>query len=191
MAGKKKTPAKAPRQRAEDLSARQAAFLREYLISRNATQAAIKAGYSEKTAYSQGQRLLKNVEIKEVVRQEDERALAAARVTQDAIIGELARIGFFDLKNAVTWDADGAELKASDDLDADTSAAIQSIEVKPTDLGKQLKIKAHDKLGALKELAKIARLYPESAPDDEKDDATLDSLMDALAESRKQARGEQ
>ncbi|MBS4900244.1 MAG: terminase small subunit [Clostridiales bacterium] len=43
---------------------KQELFCQEYLKEMNATQAAIKAGYSEKTAYSQGQRLLKNVEIK-------------------------------------------------------------------------------------------------------------------------------
>lgn len=43
---------------------RQQLFCEEYLKDMNATQAAIRAGYSEKTAYSQGQRLLKNVEIK-------------------------------------------------------------------------------------------------------------------------------
>lgn len=43
---------------------KQELFIREYLIDFNATRAAKKAGYSEKTAYSQGQRLLKNVEVK-------------------------------------------------------------------------------------------------------------------------------
>ena len=42
---------------------RQEKFCVEYLIDLNATQAAIRAGYSKKTAYSMGQRLLKNVEI--------------------------------------------------------------------------------------------------------------------------------
>ena len=45
------------------LTARQQRFVDEYLIDLNATQAAIRAGYSAKTAYSQGQRLLKNVEV--------------------------------------------------------------------------------------------------------------------------------
>ena len=44
------------------LNHKQKQFYKEYLIDYNATQAAIRAGYSEKTAYSQGQRLLKNVE---------------------------------------------------------------------------------------------------------------------------------
>ncbi len=46
------------------LTEKQQRFCDEYLIDYNATQAAIRAGYSEKTAYSQGQRLLKKVEIK-------------------------------------------------------------------------------------------------------------------------------
>jgi len=46
---------------------RQRRFVSEYCIDQNATQAAIRAGYSEKTAYSIGQRLLKKVEIKEAI----------------------------------------------------------------------------------------------------------------------------
>lgn len=44
------------------LTEKQKRFYLEYLTNLNATQAAIQAGYSKKTAYSQGQRLLKNVE---------------------------------------------------------------------------------------------------------------------------------
>jgi len=58
-------------------------FADEYIISRNATQSAIKAGYSEKTAYSIGQRLLKNVEISEYIKKRteelyDERSMSIA-----------------------------------------------------------------------------------------------------------------
>ena len=49
------------------LNDRQGLFVSEYIKDMNATQAAIRAGYSQKTAYSQGQRLLKNVEIKKAV----------------------------------------------------------------------------------------------------------------------------
>lgn len=42
-------------------------FAEEYLIDSNATQAAIRAGYSERTAYSIGQRLLKDVEVKDYI----------------------------------------------------------------------------------------------------------------------------
>ena len=46
---------------------KQRKFAEEYLIDCNATQAAIRAGYNEKTAYSQGQRMLKNVEVKSYI----------------------------------------------------------------------------------------------------------------------------
>ena len=51
------------------LNEKQQRFCDEYLIDLNATQAAIRAGYSEKTAYSQGQRLLKHVEVRNYIQQ--------------------------------------------------------------------------------------------------------------------------
>lgn len=61
-------------------------FVDEYLIDLNATQAAIRAGYSEKTAYSQGQRLLKNVEIDKVVRLRVGDRVERTEVDQDYVI---------------------------------------------------------------------------------------------------------
>lgn len=49
------------------MNKRQKRFADEYLVDCNATQAAIRAGYSEKTAYSQGQRMLKNVEVQSYI----------------------------------------------------------------------------------------------------------------------------
>lgn len=70
------------------LTAKQAAFVREYLVDLNATQAAIRAGYSPKTAYSQGQRLLKNVEIQGEVQAAQAAAAEKAEITvQDVISG--------------------------------------------------------------------------------------------------------
>lgn len=78
MAGKSFTP-------------RQAAFIREYLIDLNATQAAIRAGYSEKTAYSQGQRLLKNAEIQEAVQEAQTEAAEKASITVQDVLGGLKK----------------------------------------------------------------------------------------------------
>ena len=55
------------------LTAKQQRFCDEYLIDLNATQAAIRTGYSEKTAYSQGQRMLKNVEVRSYLDEQIER----------------------------------------------------------------------------------------------------------------------
>lgn len=50
------------------LTEKQELFFKEYMVDSNATQAAIRAGYSPKTAYSQGQRLLKNVDGQELMK---------------------------------------------------------------------------------------------------------------------------
>lgn len=50
-----------------DLNPRQARFVDEFLVDLNATQAAIRAGYSEKTAESQGSRLLSNAKIADAI----------------------------------------------------------------------------------------------------------------------------
>lgn len=55
------------------LNARQEKFVLEWLKDMNATQAAIRAGYSEKTAYSIGNRLLKHVEIQNAITEARER----------------------------------------------------------------------------------------------------------------------
>lgn len=55
------------------MNKRQRRFADEYLIDCNATQAAIRAGYSEKTAYSQGQRLLKKVEVQTYIEEQLEK----------------------------------------------------------------------------------------------------------------------
>ena len=54
------------------MTEKQKRFCEEYLIDTNATQAAIRAGYSERSAYSQGQRLLKDDEVKTYIREKAE-----------------------------------------------------------------------------------------------------------------------
>lgn len=66
----------------ESLTPKQQVFFTAFLSSNNATQAAIAAGYSEKTAYSQGQRLLKNVEIQELLKQRVE----SLNITVDEVL---------------------------------------------------------------------------------------------------------
>jgi phage terminase small subunit len=51
-----------------ELTDKQKTFVQEYLLDLNATQAATRAGYSAKTAYSAGQRMLKNVEIQSALK---------------------------------------------------------------------------------------------------------------------------
>ena len=91
---------------AAKLTAKQQAFVAEFLVDLNATQAAIRAGYSEKTAYSQGQRLLKNVEVDAAIKAaQAERAEKTQRTALDVLkdiqdVSKEARDGG-DLKTAL------------------------------------------------------------------------------------------
>lgn len=68
------------------LTPKQQAFCDNYIVSHNATEAAIKAGYSKKTAYSQGQRLLKNVEIKKYLQEHAKEAHTSKIATATEIL---------------------------------------------------------------------------------------------------------
>lgn len=76
------------------MNTRQERFAEEYNIDLNATRAAIRAGYSEKTAYSMGQRLLKNVEVKTYIEKLQEANAKRAEISADDVVRELALIAF-------------------------------------------------------------------------------------------------
>ncbi len=142
----------------KELNERQAAFVREYLVDFNATQAAIRAGYSEKTAGSQGERLLRNAEIQKAIDAGKASVCKRNEVTVDRIVQELERIAFGDLKNSVKWDGNKTVICASDELSPDVSATIASIEEDERDTPhgthRKVKVKHWDKLRALELLAR-------------------------------------
>lgn len=85
------------------LTPKQARFVEEYLVDLNATQAAIRAGYSARTAHSQGQRLLKHVEVAASVAAGQQDRSGRTEITADRVLQELAKIGFADIRKAVKW----------------------------------------------------------------------------------------
>ncbi len=68
------------------MNPRQTRFTKEYVKDHNATQAAIRASYSTKTAYSQGQRLLKNVEIGKAIRRLDAETSTRLQLTHELVL---------------------------------------------------------------------------------------------------------
>lgn len=142
------------------LNVKQKRFVEEYLIDLNATQAAIRAGYSEKTAYSSGQRLLKHIDIQAAIQKRQSKRAFRTEVTQDRLINELAWLGFSDLRKVATWDTtpESIKLTGSADIDDDTAAALSEISLTPTGF----KMKMYDKLGALDKLARHLGMYSEA-----------------------------
>ena len=74
---------------ANNLTAKQQAFIQEYLLDLNATQAAIRAGYSEKTAKQQASRLLTNVDVQAALREAQEARSERTELTQDWVLSRL------------------------------------------------------------------------------------------------------
>jgi phage terminase small subunit len=71
------------------LTLRRQKFVSEYVETGNATQAATLAGYSPRTAYSQGSRLLTFVEVQQAIETERQTLRARVELDQDMLIGEL------------------------------------------------------------------------------------------------------
>ena len=79
------------------LTAKQERFVQEYLVDRNATQAAIRAGYSDKTAEVIGYENLRKPQIAEEVSKRERKLAEKAGITQERVIEALASIGLKDI----------------------------------------------------------------------------------------------
>ncbi|MGV2099043.1 terminase small subunit [Rhizobium sp. 21-4511-3d] len=85
-----------------DLSPKQARFVQEYLLDLNATQAAIRAGYSEKTAHSQGPRLLENVGVQAAIQKAKEQRADRTKINADWLLERLAEEATADIADLYT-----------------------------------------------------------------------------------------
>lgn len=108
------------------LNEKQEIFVREYLVDLNATQAAMRAGYSERTAHSQGQRLLKHVEVAAAIAAAQDKRAERVAFDADRVLLEIGRIATSDLRRAFN---DDGGLKNPSAWDDDTAAAISSVKV--------------------------------------------------------------
>lgn len=155
------------------LTPKQQRFVEEYLIDLNATRAAIRAGYSEKRASEIGYQLLQKTTVQIAIDSAQQRRSERTEITQDMVLQELARIGFSDIRKIVRWGnttmapgvnnageetmevCHGLALVGADDIDDETAAAIAEI----SEGREGLKIKLHDKKGALVDIGKHLGMF--------------------------------
>lgn len=83
------------------LTRKQRLFVHEYIVDMNATQAAIRAGFSEKTAYSQGSRMLKNVEVKQAIEEAWRDKIRRADINADDVLRLITRGAYADIRDFV------------------------------------------------------------------------------------------
>ena len=143
----------------EQLTARQARFVNEYLIDLNGTQAVIRAGYRTRSPEVHASRLLARPLVAKAITAAQAARAKRTEITADRVIHELARIAFADVRDVVQWGKHLVTLRPSSELTAEQAASIATIEADVTARANgtpQLKIRVrmHDKAQALQTLAR-------------------------------------
>lgn len=139
---------------AKKLTPKQRRFIDEYLIDLNATQAAIRAGYSEKTAYSIGAENLTKPVIQAEIQNRKNQLQTKLEITQERVLQELAAIAFANgadyAKIVKNGPQETVERIPTDSLPPEKLAAIACIKS-----GRNgIEIRLHDKVKALELLGK-------------------------------------
>jgi phage terminase small subunit len=153
----------------------QAAFLREYLICRNASQAMRKAGYKSKNPDVDSHQLMKNKLIAAAIAEHEKKAQEKFEITHERILKELAKVAFddeqdVDIGDMMDWDAGSVSMIPKDIMAKKAIRQIKSLKEvigKDGSRGIALEVKNYDKVKALKLLGDHVGLWKHSLPDDE------------------------
>lgn len=118
----------------QELTDRQTRFCEEYLIDLNATQAAIRAGYSEKTANRIASELLSKLDIQEKITELKAERAKRTEMTQDSVIQELAAVARAEIKGVRAVD----KLKALELLGKHLGMFVERYEVNAAEIEKRI-----------------------------------------------------
>jgi phage terminase small subunit len=166
---------------ANKLTPKQRRFIDEYLIDLNATQAAIRAGYSEKTAYSIGLQNLKKLEIQAEIQKRRNRLQSKLEITQERVLQELAAIAFANGADYAKVVNSGllptVEMIPTEELPPEKLPAIAGI--KANQYG--VEVKLHDKVKALELLGKYLGTF-DGGPAQEQTENNLFEAIDSIGE---------
>ena len=161
------------------MTKKQKRFVEEYLIDLNATQAAIRAGYSPDSAKEIGSENLTKPNIAKAVDQAIAERSKRTGVNADRVVRELAKIAFVNAGEVVDFDTALLMDKISDD----DMAAIQSVKVKTFgEDGIEREVKLADKLKALELLGKHRGLFKDKVEINGNVKADMSSLSSILKE---------
>lgn len=125
------------------------AFCLEYMKDSNRTQSAIRAGYSEKTAESQGSRLLRNDKVRARIDELQAEARERNRITLDEVVKFLADVVRSDVNDYVEGGPFGITLRDLDEIPPEKRRLIQKVSFKKgsgTDFELPKKLDAAEKI---------------------------------------------
>lgn len=109
------------------LNPKQQRFVDEYLIDLNGKQAAIRAGYSPRSAEVQASQLLSQPKVAEAVAAAKADLARRTGITQEKVLLEYARLGFANMEDYIRITADGDPVVDLSKLDRDKAAAIGEV----------------------------------------------------------------
>lgn len=142
-----------------NLTVKQQNFAQEYLVDFNAGQAAIRAGYSKRSARVKGCELLKDPRIKAIVEKRLEELSERVKITQEQVVEELVKIAKADMSDFATWGPEGVQFKDSAELRPEDTAAVAEVSQTITEHGGTRRIRLHDKLKALELLGRYFSMF--------------------------------
>jgi phage terminase small subunit len=185
--------------RSEQLTLKQQRFANEYCVDLNATAAYKRAGYNARgnSAEAAASRLLSNVKVRQAIQEKEKIAAKRLEVNIENVLRATSALAFSDIRKL--FNADGSP-KTIQELDDQTAAAIQSIEIgqmmsEGKVIGRTCKIKLCDKNNAQERLFKHLGLFRmESRPESEVSNLTVtfvsaDGRQSGLLETVKRDEG--
>lgn len=157
------------------LTPKQKRFVEEYLIDLNATQAAIRAGYSKKNADKIGSELLGKTRVSKEIQKAMQRRSERTEITQDDVIQEFAAIGFSTITDYLNISNGIVRIKDTGEIDERKLAAIEK--VKQTKGG--IEFKLYDKIKALEDIGRHLGMFSGIVEDKEAMDR-LDAILNGI-----------
>lgn len=182
------------------MTPKQEQFVREYLIDLNATQAAIRAGYSAKTAEKIGSENLSKPEIKAALDAAKVKRSATTEITAERVLKEISRMAFYDPLDLIEVIREALPDEIADDVELSDDGKIitglrnaRDLKYLPEDVrravvgwgydrNQNFTLKLADKSKALDQLARHLALY-----NDKLEVTGLDALADRLARASKRS----
>lgn len=170
------------------LTPKQQKFVAEYLIDLNATQAAIRAGYSARTARNIAQELLTKPHIQAELQKRREKVEKKLEISQEMVIAELAAIAFSNGADYAKVVGNGVssyvKFTPTDQLDPMKLKAIASIEESQNGM----KVKTHDKLRAIELLSKFMGWFDQQK--EESETSLADNIIEAYRNRKERGNAE-
>lgn len=150
----------------QQLNEKQSRFCEEYVVDLNATAAAIRAGYSEKTARSQGQRLLTNADIQARISSLRQKQIKRTEISADTLVNHLASQLFADVAEILE---DSGSLKPVSDWPLLwRQGLVSGLDVSEAGEVSVSKVRLADRLRIAEMLARHVGMFePESRPKSE------------------------